>query len=80
MEELEELAAAMRGLERRRADGIVDIEANIRDLYARIEHEGMDVVDTGFFTGMNRFLELPRAYELRAAIFRMRRVRWEAMV
>ena len=76
MTELEELAFAMRGLERGRADNILDIEAKIRELYAKIEAEGLDIVDTGFFTGMNRFLDLPRPCELRAAICRMRLVEW----
>ncbi|MDR2686880.1 MAG: ABC-ATPase domain-containing protein [Oscillospiraceae bacterium] len=80
MAELEELAFAMRGLERKRADRAMDIEAKVRGLYAQIETGGLDVVDTGFFTGMNRFLELPRACELRAAIFRMRRVGWSSTV
>jgi len=76
MTELEELAFAMRGLERKRTDNAIGIEGKIRALYAQIENNGLDMVDTGFFTGMNRFLELPRACELRAAIFRMRRVEW----
>jgi len=80
MAELEELACAMRGLERRRADSAMDIEAKISELYGRIEDEGLDLVDTGFFTGMSRFLDLPRASELRAAIHRMRRVEWSLHV
>jgi hypothetical protein len=79
MTELEALAFAMRGLERKRADNAIDIESKIRGLYAQIVDEGLDVVDTGFFTGMNRFLELPRACELRAAIYRMRQVEWGSM-
>jgi len=80
MTELEELAFAMRGLDRKRADNAIDIEGKIRALYAQIVNDGMDVVDTGFFTGMNRFLEMPRACELRAAIYRMRRVEWSSIV
>ena len=76
MTELEELAFAMRGLERKRADNAIDIEGKIRALYAQMENDGVNVVDTGLFPGMNRFLELPRACELRAAIYRMRRVEW----
>ena len=78
MTELEELAFAMRGLERKRADNAVDIEAKIQALYAQIEGEGLDAVDTGFFTGMGRFLALPRIFELRAVIHRMRHLEWSA--
>ena len=80
MTELEELAFAMRGLERRRVDNAIDIEAKILDLYAKIEQEGLNIVDTGFFTGMSRFLDLPRASELRAAIYRMRQVNWNIII
>jgi hypothetical protein len=38
--------------------------------------DGLHVIDTGFFTGMSRFLDLPRKMELRAAINRMRGLTW----
>jgi len=76
--EFETLALAMRGLERKQTESEIKITARVNDLYAQIKREGLDVVDTGFFTSMNRFIDLPREYELYAAINRMRRVTWAA--
>jgi len=73
---LTQLARSMRGLSRVDSGKTLDIPALIDTLYARITLEGLDVLDTGFFTAMNRFLDLPRPYELRAAINRMRHVAW----
>ena len=53
-----------------------DIAVMVHELYERIQREGLDVVDTGFFVSMNRFLDLPRDIELLAAINRMRRLTW----
>jgi hypothetical protein len=74
--ELEILALTMRGLSRKNASSRIDIKANIREMYDRIEKEGLDIVDTGFFVSMSRFLDLPREAELLAAINRMRRTTW----
>ena len=76
LDELEALALAMRGLSQKaaRAQATVDIAAKIEELYAQIMAEGLNVVDTGFFTTMNRFMDMPRQFELMAAINRMRYV------
>lgn len=73
---LESLALAMRGLKRNANRRQIDIEARIRELYAQIGREGFHVIDTGFFTGMSRFMDLPREAELRAAVNRMRHTVW----
>lgn len=74
--ELEMIALAIRGIERKRKGYDIDVAELVRNLYAKIEENGINVVDTGFFTTMNRFLDLPREFELRAAINRMRHVNW----
>ncbi len=74
--ELEILALAMRGLERKTVERQIDVAMCISKLYEQIEQEGINIIDSGFFTTMNRFLDLPREYDLRAAINRMRRVSW----
>jgi predicted ABC-class ATPase len=74
--ELERLAFAMRGLEKKGNPRGLHIGERMSELYKRIEREGINVVDTGFFTTMDRFLDVPREFELRALINRMRRVSW----
>lgn len=78
-DELEALALAMRGLSRKTIGSKIDIAGKIRELYEKIEKEGLDVIDTGFFVSMNRFMDLPREFELRAAINRMRNVTWQVL-
>ena len=68
------LALNMRGLKSKSDGQEIDITAKIRELYDQIERNGLDIIDTGIFTEMCRFLELPREYELRAAINRMRHI------
>lgn len=70
--ELEILALAMRGLTCNIAAHEIDVTEHVGKLYAQIEQEGINIIDTGFFVTMNRFLDLPREFELRAAINRMR--------
>jgi predicted ABC-class ATPase len=70
--ELEILARAMRGLTCNMTTHEIDVAEHVGKLYAQIEQEGINIVDTGFFIAMNRFLDLPREFELRAAINRMR--------
>jgi hypothetical protein len=72
--ELERIAMLMRGLTRESSGQLIDISEAISALFAKMETEGFDLVNTGFFTGMNRFLDMPRAFELRAVINRMRRI------
>jgi hypothetical protein len=73
-DELEMLALAIRGLQRAADEQTIDAAAMVRELYERIEQEGLDIVNTSYFTAMQRFLDLPRDIELRMAINRMRRV------
>ena len=76
-DEFERVALAMRGLApRTKAARDIDIKARVRELYERISREGLDVVDTGFFVGMGRYLDLPREIEVYAAVNRMRGLRW----
>lgn len=77
-DELEKLALAMRGLSRKTVEREIDVADCVRKLYKQIEQESINIVDTGFFTTMSRFLDLPREYELHAAINRMRCVKWSA--
>jgi len=73
--QLEAMALAMRGLSANKTGGqSVDMLAKVRELYVQIETEGLNLVDTGFFTTMERQMELPRPFELLAAINRMRQV------
>ena len=75
---LEAMALAMRGLSPRGkpAEQKVDIVSKVKALYAQIEVDGLNLVDTGFFTAMHRFMDLPRQFEVLAAINRMRRTAW----
>jgi len=77
LDELQAMALAMRGLSPVNADKRnIDVQAQIAEMYDKIttkgEGEGLNLVDTGFFTTMDRTLELPRQFELMAAINRMR--------
>jgi len=75
--DLEALALSMRGLERNKSTGNHTCAAKmVENLYAEIAKVGLNLVDTGFFTTMERFLDLPRPFELLAAICRMRHVTW----
>jgi len=71
-DEIEALALKMRGLSGDNKNPAVNVDALIREMYDSIASDGLNVIDTGFFTTMNRFLELPREIDLRAAIARMR--------
>jgi hypothetical protein len=80
--ELERMAMLMRGLtSQSNVNGcLTDVRTLIQELFAKIETEGFDLINTGFFTGMNRFLDMPRMFELRAVINRMRRIKFAASV
>ena len=84
---LEQLAMAMRGLKPSQAPGVspnnkkptkdaTDALCWVKNLYTEIEKDGLNLVNTSFFTTMERFMDLPRPYELMAAIYRMRNVEW----
>lgn len=74
--ELEILALAMRGLKRKADKREMKITELVRKLYEIIRCEGLDIVDTSFFPSMNHFLDLPREFDLRAVINRMRHITW----
>jgi hypothetical protein len=76
MDALESRALLMRGIVKKVESRTMDIAGRLDDLYDLISERGIALVDTGFFTGMNRFLDLPRKQEVRAAINRMRGVEW----
>jgi len=79
MDELEALALSIRGLSHNKKTAVkaVDISVKVKELYDKIANESLNLVDTGFFTTMNRFMDMPRQYELMAAINRMRFVEWD---
>lgn len=68
------LAFMLRRIENEANTRTVDLDAAVEKLYAELAGEGLDVLYSGFFTTMGRFLDLPRPLELRAAISRMRKV------
>lgn len=78
MDSLEAMALAMRGLSPNQmpVGQEIDIIAKVKTLYEKMENEGLNLVDTGFFTALNRFLDMPRPFEVLAAINRMRHVKW----
>lgn len=78
VDNLEAMALALRGLSQsgKPDEQTIDIVSKVKTLYAQIEVDGLDLVDTGFFTTMHRFMDLPRQFEVLAAINRMRRTAW----
>jgi len=86
LNDLERLALSMRGLKHKHTsssadnnkpiEGAVDTLGWVKSLYDKIEKDGLNIIDTGFFTSMERFMDLPRPFELVAAINRMRNVEW----
>ncbi|MCL2400143.1 MAG: ABC-ATPase domain-containing protein, partial [Defluviitaleaceae bacterium] len=76
---LETMALAMRGLSSTGKFNMqkADIVSKVQALYAQIEAEGLNLIDTGFFTTMHRFMDMPRQFEVLAAINRMRHVAWQ---
>ena len=49
----------------------------VDELCKAIEADGLDLIDTSFFTSMNHFMDMPRRFELQAAINRLRFVVWK---
>ena len=74
--QLDALGFMLRQLMIETSGSIVDLPTRIRELYDRIDREGLDSVYTAFFTTCQRFLDLPRPQELLALIYRMRHLRW----
>ena len=79
MGDLEIMALAIRGLSPKENSTAqkTDIISKVQTLYSQIQVDGLNLVDTGFFTTMDRFMELPRQFEVLAAINRMRHVEWQ---
>ena len=82
VDDLEAMALAMRGLSKAapRDANIMDIVSTVKTLYGQIQRDGLNLVDTGFFTSMNRFMDMPRCYDILAAINRMRQVQWKKIL
>jgi len=77
--DIEALALSMRGLDRKAKTGSkIKIARWVDELFTQIEKDGLNLVDTGFFATMERFMDLPRPFEVVAAINRMRLVEWKA--
>lgn len=47
------------------------------DLYHEIEEKGLDMIYSEFFPDCERFLALPRKFDLLAAVFQMRNTKYE---
>jgi predicted ABC-class ATPase len=72
--QLTALGFMLRQLEIKNNELKIDIDKCIDELYEQIEQEGLDSVFSGFFTTCERFMDLPRKFELLAVINRMRNV------
>ena len=72
--QLDALGFLLRYLEISNTDKKIDVERKIKDLYERINDEGLDFLYSPFFTTCERFLDLPRKQELRSLINRMRKI------
>jgi len=77
---METMALIMRGLLNNNPSATtkIDILEKVNKLYAEISESGLNFVDTGFFPTISRFMDLPRNFEVLAAINRMRSVEWQA--
>lgn len=73
-EQLNAIGFMLRQLEITNNKSQIDIEKQIDELYERISDEGLDCVFSSYFTTCERFLDLPRKYELLAVINRMRNI------
>ena len=51
-----------------------DVDACLKDIYRRIEQEGLDTVFSPMFPEVSRFLDLPRIQDAKAVIARMRNI------
>lgn len=74
--QLNALGFMLRKLEVRLNEDEIDIERYIDELYTEIENSGIECMFTSFFTTCDRFLDLPRKYELMSVINRMRKIRF----
>ena len=78
IDDLERMALAIRGLslEADASGKETDIILKVQELYSQIQVGDLNLIDTALFTTMPRFMELPRQFEVLAAINRMRYVKW----
>lgn len=74
-QQLQALALQLRGFANTVTQGTVDIETLVERLYERVAAEGLNVIDSGFFTQPNRVFELPRKADLFAVVYRMRGIK-----
>ena len=76
--QLDALGYMLRWVELRSTGCCVQLDAIIDELYDAIASEGLDTVFSSFFTTTERFLDLPRKYELKSVINRMRKITFKA--
>ena len=76
--QLDALGYMLRWIELRTTDCRVQLDTIIDELYDAIASEGLDTVFSSFFTTTERFLDLPRKYELKSVINRMREITFQA--
>lgn len=71
------LGFMLRHLEVTNKEQKIDVEKCIDSIYEQIMKEGLDSIFSSFFTTCERFMDLPRKYELIAVINRMRKVNFK---
>ena len=76
--QLDALGYMLRWIELHSTGCCVQLDTIIDELYDAIASEGLDTVFSSFFTTTERFLDLPRKYELKAVINRMREITFKA--
>ena len=74
--QLDAMGFMLRRLEVENSNRKIDLQRKIDELYATIEHEGLDVLYSSYFTTTERFLDLPRKQELFMLINRMRNLHY----
>ncbi len=75
--QLDALGFILRQLEITNSESRINLDKRIHEMYEKIEKEGLDCVFSSYFTTCERFLDLPRRFELLAVINRMRRVEFQ---
>lgn len=75
-EQLQTIGFILRHMEITNNDSVVDIEKKLDEVYRRVESEGVDFLYSSFFTTCERFLDIPRKCDVRAAIERMRKLHY----
>jgi hypothetical protein len=72
--QIDALAFMLRYIQVSNDDRTIHLQKKIDALYDRIDAEGLDFLYSPFFTGSNRFLDLPRKQEFLFLINRMRKI------